>query len=155
MPSIRLNVRFDVSRYGPLNPFNEGKVDSDTRSLTSIHNDIVKCLFGINSSCIQKRLQVSTQLNIWRIQICRAWTWVVFYQSVGHHRSYWKHLAQRGWNEPEHALTCTTFALRLQAVRVPVASEYSYRVRGNVDGYCKPLGQHSYFHSNAQLSCCL
>jgi hypothetical protein len=53
-------------------------------SLTGIHNAIVKCLFVVNRSCIEKDFRFP------------AMQWVLLYLSIGHDMCYLDHLAQHG-----------------------------------------------------------
>lgn len=69
--ATRFNGRLDTSNHGPPHPFRVAGTVAD--SLTVIHNAMVKCLFVVNSSCIQKGFLVSSQVNIQRIQIWQAW----------------------------------------------------------------------------------
>jgi hypothetical protein len=50
-------ARIVTSHHGPTHPFKYAGVVAD--SLKGIHNAMVKCLFSVNRSCIQKDFYVS------------------------------------------------------------------------------------------------
>jgi hypothetical protein len=52
MSSMMFNAHLDTSNHGPPHPFKDAVVVAD--NLTGIHNEIMKCLFVVNRSCIDK-----------------------------------------------------------------------------------------------------
>jgi hypothetical protein len=52
MSSMRFNARINKSHQGPTHPFEDVGVVAD--SLTVIHSEMVKFLFGDNRSCLHK-----------------------------------------------------------------------------------------------------
>jgi hypothetical protein len=58
MFSMRFHALLDTSHHGPPHPF---RVAAD--SLTGIHNAMVKCLFVVNWSCIQKGFYIFAQVK--------------------------------------------------------------------------------------------
>jgi hypothetical protein len=61
MSSMRFSARLDTSHHGPPHPYKDGGAVAD--SLTSIHTEMVKCLFVVNRSCIHKGFRCSIGKN--------------------------------------------------------------------------------------------
>jgi hypothetical protein len=60
MVFMKINFRFDMPHHGPLQHlFKDAEVAVD--SLTHNHDAMVKCLYVVNRSGIQKKFQVSPE----------------------------------------------------------------------------------------------
>jgi hypothetical protein len=99
MSSMRFNASLDASHHGPPHPYKDAGVVAD--SLTGIHNAPVKCQQELHTQGV---LVVPTGKNPEDSNLAsmEGMQWVLLCLSIGHDRCYWEHLAQRGWNVPQH-----------------------------------------------------
>jgi hypothetical protein len=70
MFSTWINAHMDVSNHGMLHSFKYPRAVAN--GLTGIKT-MVKCLFIFNWSCINEGCQVSTEIQIWRIEVRGSW----------------------------------------------------------------------------------
>jgi hypothetical protein len=133
MSSIKFNSRLDTSHHGP--PHN-ARIVTDRQAPqcggeVPLSREQELSTWGILGVPTGKHPEDSSQVSV------EATQWVLLYLSTGHDRCYWEHLAQRGYNVPEHHLAFTTFVLWLPVVHLPVvlAEEISVVV------VCMPMWQ--------------